>query len=87
MNAVQEQYARVGGLAMMYMDHAVPICGGIMHHCLFQYFSSGDQNRFLGGRSRLNWALFSARSTMNAAGAIRTRREPCHDGHVSSWLF
>jgi hypothetical protein len=28
---VQVQYARNGRLAMMHVDHAMGICGGIMH--------------------------------------------------------
>ena len=35
--AVQEQYASNEGLAMVHMDHAVPIGGAIEHLCLDQW--------------------------------------------------
>jgi len=50
--AVQVQYARNGRLAMMHVDHAMGICGGIIHVCSAQETHSGDQNRCKGGGSQ-----------------------------------
>ena len=63
--AVQDRYACIEGLTKMHMDHAMPICGRIMHLWLSQWFTSGDQNRCVGGDSPLNWAVVSALSTVN----------------------
>jgi hypothetical protein len=52
--AVQVQYARNGRLAMMYIDHALGICGGIIHVCSVQETNSGDQNRCMSGGSQRN---------------------------------
>jgi hypothetical protein len=30
-NTMQDQYACIEGLTRMHMEHAMPICGGIMH--------------------------------------------------------
>ena len=50
--AVQVQYARNGSLAMMHVDHAMGICGGIIHVCSAQETNSGDLNRCKGGGSQ-----------------------------------
>ena len=50
--AVQVQYARNGRLAMMYIDHALGICGGIIHVFSAQETNSGDLNRCKGGGSQ-----------------------------------
>ena len=53
-NTMQDQYACIEGPTRMHMDHAMPICGGIMQHCLSQWFTSDNHNRRVGGESTLN---------------------------------
>jgi len=62
--AVQEQYTSNEGLAVMHMDHAGPIGGAIVHLCLDQWRASGAQTWCSSVRFQLNWAVFSAMSTI-----------------------
>ena len=54
MIAVQEQYASNEGLAMVHMDHAVPIGGAIVHLCLDQWCTAGAQTWCSSGRYQLS---------------------------------
>ena len=49
---MQAQYARNGRLAVMHVDHAMGICGEIIHVCSAQETNSGDQNQCKGGGSQ-----------------------------------
>jgi len=69
-------------LTMTQMDHSVPIGGAVVHFRLDQWFTSRTQNRCLGGRSQLNWAIISAMSTTNTVQEHYARKT-CHDADGS----
>jgi len=56
----QQHCASIMGLAMIYADHTVPMCGASMHLCLDQWFTSGAQRRCSSRPSRLSWATIPA---------------------------
>ena len=54
MNALQDCIKCIEGLCMMYIEHEVLVCGGIIYVWSVQETNSGDQNRCKGGGSQLN---------------------------------